>query len=101
MRRVELVQAVAVGGDERPRWCDGCLTSAGYDADVWAMLPSGLILLGTFRACDTCDPDGQVVCAFCPTAVTDGGRFFAHIRDRHAEGSGRAGDHRRPPQPSH
>ncbi|MFC0504215.1 hypothetical protein [Micromonospora costi] len=86
--RMELVQAVAVSGDERTRWCDGCLTSAGFEAGVFAMLPSGLQLLATFQGCDRCDPDGTLLCFYCPARVVGGAAFWLHIRDRHGTAGG-------------
>lgn len=76
----ELASAVAVADDVRSRWCGTCLTSAGYEADVYAMVPSGLQLIGTLTGCDRCDPDSVViVCHYCPTTVSGGVAFHRHL----------------------
>ena len=80
MPATELVTAVAVDGEVLGRWCDGCQSSAGFSARLWAMLPSGLRELGTIVGCDYCDPDAEtIVCAFCPTSVNGGTAFHRHM----------------------
>lgn len=78
--RTELASAVAVAEDVRPRWCHTCNTSEGFEADVFAMVPSGLQKLGTISGCDRCDPVGvAILCHYCPTTVTSGDAFHRHL----------------------
>lgn len=89
MARTELVSAVAVSEELRSRWCDSCQTSAGFEADIFAMVPSGLQKLGVFSGCDRCDPAGAVlICHFCGVGASGGGEFWEHIRDQHSEAGG-------------
>jgi hypothetical protein len=41
-------------GTVRQHWCNGCLTSAAYEADLWILGDDGLSSLGTAHGCDRC-----------------------------------------------
>lgn len=82
----ELVHAVAASEEIRPRWCDSCSTSEGYEADIYAMLPSGLQKIATFTGCERCNASGVLVCHYCGETREDGGAFWQHVRDTHAAG---------------
>lgn len=84
----ELASAVAVAEDVSPRWCDTCQTSAGFAADIFAMVPSGLQKLGVFIGCDRCNPDGLIICQYCGTPAAGGREFWQHIRDVHSQAGG-------------
>ncbi len=76
----ELASAAAVADDVRRRWCGTCLTFAGHEADIFAMVPSGLQKIGTFTGCERCDPENTViVCHYCPTIVSGGVAFHRHL----------------------
>lgn len=86
MTRFELVSAVAVAEDVRQIWCDTCLSSSAFEAVLFAMVPSGLQQIGTFRTCERCQPDqSTITCFYCTATADDGGRFWEHIRDTHSE----------------
>lgn len=86
--RRELVTAVAVASPDRTRWCDSCMSSDGFEADVFAMLPSGLQQIGLFQGCDRCDPDGRIVCFYCAAPFVGGAAFWHHLHRSHGEAGG-------------
>lgn len=86
MPRMELAAAVAVAEDVRQRWCASCATSDGFEADVFAMVPSGLQKLAVWRGCTRCDPNGVLVCHYCGAVARGGARFHGHIAAVHGEG---------------
>lgn len=80
MARTELIRAVAMNEDCRPRWCTSCNTSEGFESDLFAMLTSGLQKIGTFVGCDRCDPDSEkIVCHYCSRTVVGGVAFHRHM----------------------
>ncbi|MCX5066668.1 hypothetical protein OOJ91_12340 [Micromonospora lupini] len=87
--RFELVGAVTAAEDVRSVWCDTCMSSNAFEAALFALVPSGLQQLGTFRTCERCNPDrSTLTCFYCGTTVDDGGRFWVHIRDVHSKSGG-------------
>lgn len=49
---------VTIGpGEPRRKWCNRCLTSAGYEVDVFMLTINGLTSLGTISGCERCEPD--------------------------------------------
>lgn len=89
MARMEQVMAVAAAEDARPAWCDSCMSSDGFEARVFAMVPSGLQQIATFTGCDRCgDEAGTITCFYCGQTATGGAEFFDHVRDKHAELAG-------------
>lgn len=60
------------------------MSSEGYEADVFAMLTSGLQKIATFRGCERCDPDGVLACHYCEATRAGGAEFWEHLRDTHA-----------------
>lgn len=44
-------------GTPRMSWCNGCLTSARYELDVYALGDDGPLCLGTAHGCERCGPD--------------------------------------------
>lgn len=85
MPRMELVIHV-VAGTARTLWCDTCQTSEGYEADVFALVASGLQQLGTIAGCGRCDLDAGVIrCHYCPAVLADAGVFWRHMAARHGE----------------
>lgn len=80
MSRAELIQAVAVADDDRSRWCASCNTSEGFEADLFAMLATGLQKIGLFVGCDRCDPGSEkIVCHYCPRTIDGGVAFHRHL----------------------
>lgn len=41
------------------RWCDRCLTSAGYEVTVYQLTGDGPRVISTLRRCSTCDDRGR------------------------------------------
>lgn len=52
----KLIVTIA-SGQPRMSWCNGCMTSSRYEADLFILGASGLTTLGTARGCERCGPD--------------------------------------------